>query len=299
MQEDTTATLIQVESFDGRHTFTLAGEGEGDRGVWLSTDFEGWYDEPTTSIWNSTAFQIGATFGGIRINQRDVIFGVDIEGDFQKTWRQNDSFWRKAWSYKKDSKLIIQTPESRRWLDLRLSQNPILKNEGDPNKTGINRVLMTATAGNPRWREPDKTTQYVSPTGNDVGQIWFPGNPTDTEVFVQWTASALQSEVWAIPDFSFGNDRHEAADLHAERMLFLPELIPGEHIWVNSDENEDMIVSSLDTEVWQRMAGESLLYGVPPYTEPGWWPVEVSGGKPGSVIQLRVPRTWSRPWGLE
>ena len=293
------ATLVELESFDRRHKFVLAGDGEGDRGVWLATDFEGWYDEPVTSIWNSHAFQIGATFGGIRIHQRDVIFGVEIEDTPEKSWRQNDSFWRKAWSYHKPSRLYMQTSESRRWLDIQMAQNPLLKNEGDPNKTGINRIVMTCVAGNPRWREPDVVKEFKSTTGNEAGEIWFPGNPTDTTIWVQWVATALNNEIWGIPDFSFGDDQYEAAELHAERMLYLPELIPGEHVWVNADPHEDLIRSSLDTEVWQRMDGQSLLYGIPPYTDPGWWPVEVTGGVPGSKIQLRVPRTWSRPWGLE
>lgn len=54
-----------------------------------------------------------------------------------------------------------------------------------------------------------------------------------------------------------------------------------------------------NTNIAGRTNGKRLVYKVPPYTPPTEIPVYVTGASPGAGVQLRMPRLWSRPWGLE
>ncbi|PEH74577.1 hypothetical protein CRM89_00005 [Nocardia sp. FDAARGOS_372] len=69
-------TLIELEGCDGQcgrwlalasgARVCLADEDEG-------TDFDGMYESPVTAIYNSTAFEVGAHFGGTREEKFDFI----------------------------------------------------------------------------------------------------------------------------------------------------------------------------------------------------------------------------------
>src|SRR5690606_14462249 len=100
---------------------------------------------------------------------------------------------------------------------------------------------------------------------------------------------------------SLGDDRFEAAEEHADREVEMPSLILGEHVVVDTDEMtmNGQVNSSLDTAVYQRMNGREFLYPIPEYTDPMEVSVFIEGADIGNVVQLRLPRTWSRPWGLE
>ena len=48
-----------------------------------------------------------------------------------------------------------------------------------------------------------------------------------------------------------------------------------------------------------RMNGVRFVYPVPPWTESCTFTILASGCPPGQMVTLRIPRPWSRPWGLE
>ncbi|MEU2002071.1 phage tail protein [Rhodococcus sp. NPDC019627] len=302
-------TLIELEgapTSDGTtEWFTLLGDGKGNRGVHLGTEVDGAFDdEPTESIWNSHAYQIGSTFGGIRINHRDVLFKAHIKKTSDASWETNDSEWRKAWNYKKDSKLWVQTETSRRHLPLRPFETPVAKPEFDPHGQEFGTIDMHCRAGKPRWLEPDVTKEWISNTDTLDGS-WNTGtipvwNPTDTEIWLKWTVQAYPGAIYRLPDYSFGDDRYEMADEHATRQIVMPELLAGEHLKVNTDEEDEQVASSIDTQVWLRMNGVTFLYPVPPYQKTKkYLPVSVKNAPAGVGVQVRMPRTWTRPWGLQ
>ncbi|MBP2211080.1 hypothetical protein JOJ87_001424 [Rhodococcus ruber] len=304
-------TLIEWEGHNGEW-FTLAGVGSGDRGVHLSSQISGIWDDPFNSIWNSHAFQIGADFGGIRTNQRDVVFGVHVKGTASASWRENDSEFRKSFSPLRDSKLWIETPDSRRHLNLRLSETPQFAPEIDPNKIKYGAVVYTCVAGNPRWYEPDVTSTWVSPTdttavdgsGNftttSSGTVAV-SNPTDTTIWLKWVLQAYPGAIYTLPDFSFGDDRFERAEIDATRSIVMPPLMADEHLVVDTDEHalNGQVNSSLDTQVYIRMNGVQFLYPIPPYTKTTHLPVSVTGAPAGVGVQCVQQRPWSRPFGLQ
>lgn len=284
--------------------WTIHGYGAGNRGAFLSTHPEGIYDEPTETLWNSNAFQIGATFGGIRINKRDVILGMEVIDTPGRSWQRNDSDWRKAWSYKQDSKLWCETSEwGRRFLPLRLSKTPDFAPDTDPFQDQWGHIIYSGTAGYPRWQQADVTDTWVSPTDTTNGS-WADGfvkvsNPTDTEMWVKWVLQAYPGAVYKLPDFSFNDDRFERANADATRKITMPALVAVEHLRVDTDENADQVVSDIDTQAWQRMRGVRFLYPIPPDTPETQLPVSVMNAPAGVGVQVRCPRNWSRPWGLD
>ena len=140
-------------------------------------------------------------------------------------------------------------------------------------------------------------------------------NPTDQYIWLKWTVPGAQEEIpdlpfpfppgidipwdkapftqFVIPDYSFEDPTH------ATRRLKLPGLIKGEDCVINTDPREEQISSASGSQVWARMNGVRFMYPVPPYTKSADFNIEVSGCAPGQMITLRIPRPWSRPWGLE
>lgn len=303
------AMLFEVEGHNGEW-FTIAGKGEGDRGVTLGTQIDGIWDSPFESIWNSHAFQIGADFGGIREDKQDVAFGVHIT-DRVGTFEENDSEFRKAWHKKKDSNLWVTTENSRRYLPMRLSKAPEFAPEIDPIVAGYGGVVYHTTAGFPRWLEPDKVDKWVSTTdttgvvfnpanplaGASIGHVTI-SNPTDEPIWLKWVLQGYPGARYILPDFSFGDDRFDRAAEDADRKIVMPPAIAGDNISIDTDETKDQVTSTLDLPWYIYMQGVTFCYPVPEYTKPIQLPVAVTGAPAGVGVQVRQPRTWSRPIGM-
>lgn len=284
---------IELVGVDGSR-WTLSGPGQGFEGVELATNPIGLYDAPVTTIWNSTAFQIGATFGGYRTNKRDVVFQVNVFAASGISWEEADSAWRKAWAYDRDCTLIITTDFGSRRLKLRMSEQPDIKTKRDPHINEISVVTMTCTAGDPYWYEDDVVSSWVSTVdtrggGSQSGTVTV-SNPTDLQIWLKWVLKSPGR--WTVPDFSWQSDEW------ANRRILLPTQAAGEDVVINTDPMEDQAVALNGAQFWARMNGVSFLFPVPPYTKPTALPVTVTGAAAGTGIQLRCPRPWSRPWGL-
>jgi hypothetical protein len=74
---------------------------------------------------------------------------------------------------------------------------------------------------------------------------------------------------------------------------------PGENVVVDTDPRVEQVSSASGSQVWARMNGVRFRHPVPPWTESKTFEITVSGCEPGQVGTLRIPRPWSRPWGLE
>jgi hypothetical protein len=59
------------------------------------------------------------------------------------------------------------------------------------------------------------------------------------------------------------------------------------------------VSSESGSQVWSRMNGVRFRHPIPPWTESKTFEITVSGCVPGQMGTLRVPRPWSRPWGME
>ena len=74
---------------------------------------------------------------------------------------------------------------------------------------------------------------------------------------------------------------------------------PAENCVVDSDPRVEQVVSEAGSPVWSRMNGVRFRHPIPPWTRDKEFEVTVSGATVGQMVSLRLPRPWSRPWGLE
>ncbi|ASZ75459.1 minor tail protein [Mycobacterium phage Kimona] len=72
-----------------------------------------------------------------------------------------------------------------------------------------------------------------------------------------------------------------------------------ENAVVNTDPREEQVSSENGSQLWARMNGVRFHHYVPPYTYSKTFEITVSGAVPGQMVVLRIPRAWTRPWGLE
>jgi hypothetical protein len=166
------------------------------------------------------------------------------------------------------------------------------------------------------WEQlPTETLHiHVDPSDNRGGL-----NPTDQYVWVKYGLPASTSQIpqfpwpfppgiaipwerapftqFILPDRKWEEDEEGPAD--PNRRVKTPGLIIGEDCVLDTDPREEQFTSASGSPVWARTNGVRWRYAVPPYTRDFDFQIDVSGCAPGQMITLRIPRPWSRPWGLE
>lgn len=297
---------------DSKSYHWSGGDFQGAEGVTLTTQslgtaFEDVYESPIETIYQSTAFEVGGRYTGLRENMFEFAFAFNVRATADNAWRINDSRFRKSLSYTKDGQIYCKiVGESTRYLTVRMKGTPKLKVQTDPNERRYGLLLVTFVAAYPRWVEDDWTQTYVTKTDTTNGGTetttlteW---NPTNNEQWAKWVLQAGNAGItWHLPDYSYGDNRFNRATVDASRMITMPALQAGENVVVDTDEMTmaGQVVSSLDTAIYQRMNCVEFLYPVPAYSAPTQVPIAVTGAGIGNSIQLRCPRSWSRPWGME
>ena len=148
--------------------------------------------------------------------------------------------------------------------------------------------------------DPSDTKGGLNPTDQIIWPKWtVPGStepvpsfpwPFPPGIAVPWERASFTQ--WVIPDYSF-----EDKSL-ADRRLKLPGLIYGENCVIDTDPRVEQVSSQSGSQVWARMNGVRFRHPIPPYTKSKKFDITVSGCAPGQVVSLRLPRPWSRPWGL-
>ena len=328
-------TVIELEGVNGEY-FNLT---TGDQGVFLATDVEGcFYDPPVRVVIEEPGNYPGARYLNHRILKRDIVFGVEILNDARtgtRSWLSRDSEWRKAWAFDRDAKLYVTTPDSgTRWLKVRLFESPTVNMRTDPRGNSINRTVMSCIAYDPFWYEDDKVfyaktqkdtrfkpgllsllnrpteTLTIRVTQGDGGL-----NPTDQYIAPKWTVPGSTEQIpdfpwpfppgvdipwesapytqWTLPDYSFEDEEYR------NRRVKLPALVYKENCVIDTDRREEQVVSESGSEVWARMNGVRFRNMIPPYTPEGTFEITASGCAVGQTVSLRLPRPWTRCWGLE
>ncbi|ABE67348.1 hypothetical protein PBI_CHE12_29 [Mycobacterium phage Che12] len=256
-----------------------------------------------------------------------------------KSWLSRDSEWRKAWAFNRVCKLYVTTPDSgTRYLHLALFESPTVKMDTDPRGKPLEVTVMSCISYDPFWYEDDRVFSVKTKTDTRFDpSFWTPPwpwqelpketlkikvgreqgglNPTDQYIAPKWTVPGSTEKVpnfpwpfppnvpipwetapftqFVIPDYSFEDPEFE------NRRLKTPGLIYGENCVIDTDRREEQISSESGSEVWARMNGVRFRNMIPPYTEEREFVIDASGCAPGQVISLRLPRPWSRCWGLE
>lgn len=323
-------TVVELEGVNGEWA-TLAGPDAGDMGFWLSDKgLKGIYDAPVHVVYEEPGNFPGSRYLSNRILRRDIVFAVEILNDDmyggENSWLSRDSFWRRMWAFDKDSFLYITTKESgTRCLKIRLGEAPDIDIDTDPKLKTANLAKMTCISGDPFWYEDDvvypaitkKDTRFApsTATNNPTETLTFtvdPSdgkgglNPTDQDIWLKWTLPASQQPAAAagslaqspytqftIPDYSFDNGPD------ANRRIKTPGLINGEDCVIDTDPRVEQFTAANGAPVWSRTGGVRFVHPVPAWTKNETFKVDVSGCAPKQMVTLRLPRPWSRPWGLE
>ena len=74
---------------------------------------------------------------------------------------------------------------------------------------------------------------------------------------------------------------------------------PAENCVIDSDPRVEQVTSESGSQIWSRMNGVRFRHPVPPYTKSKTFEITATGCVPGQMVTLRLPRPWTRPWGLE
>jgi len=329
-------TIVELEGVNGEW-FTWAGPDAGDRGQYLGTGVKGLFDPPVKVVYEEPGNYPGARYLSHRIQRRDLTLMILIVDDpARESWAASDSELRKALAYDRDAYLHVTTPESgHRKLAVRLGDAPDVDLDTDPHLGRVVKVVLTLIAGDPFWYEDDKvfTVTTKTDTRYDPTKIPFPWtrkvppfetlfinvaqqlNPTDQYIWPKWSVAGATDKppgikfpyppgatvnwrrapmiTWTIPDYSFEDPELE------NRRLRLPGLIYGENCVIDSDPRVEQISSDIGSQVWARMNGVRFRHPIPPYTLRRKFEITVTGAAAGQMVALRLPRPWSRPWGLE
>lgn len=74
---------------------------------------------------------------------------------------------------------------------------------------------------------------------------------------------------------------------------------PAENAMIDSDPRVEQVVSESGSALWARMNGVRFKNHIPKWTKAIDYHVRVSGAVVGQMVTLRIPRPYSRPWGLK
>lgn len=165
---------IWLDDMQGHIYHISGGDQEGAEGIRLAfegagTVFEDAYESPVTAIYNSTAFEIGGRYGGLREDMFEFAWVFNIKSTDNLPWRVADSRFRKSMSFTRDFRIYCKiVGESTRFLSVRLMETPKLKVQTDPNRQKFGMVFVKFVGAYPRWCEEDYTNTYVCTTDTTV-----------------------------------------------------------------------------------------------------------------------------------
>lgn len=71
-----------------------------------------------------------------------------------------------------------------------------------------------------------------------------------------------------------------------------------EDAYIDTDPRVEQVTSASGSQLWSRLNGVRFANPIPPYTAAKTFELTVSGAKKGQMVTLRLPKPWSRPWGL-
>lgn len=279
--------VIEVIGVNGDRVI-LSGEEVGVDGMWLASKLDGFFDPEIKTVTKRRANRPGTKFISARLLERTITFKITIENGsgFGETWRERDARWRRLWSHEQYSTLRVTTDEGSRNLKVRLEEIDV-DLDYDPHTNAATDVLMTVVADDPYWYGPDYVVNLVVATSASVTVQRT--NPTGTPIFPIWVLEAPGS--WIVPDYD------TSVTPIIKKTVPLPALESGEHVVVNTDPAVRQLVSQNKTPVWARMNGVRFRNPIAPYTDSVTFNLRLTASGPRTA-QLRLPRPYTRPWGM-
>jgi hypothetical protein len=74
---------------------------------------------------------------------------------------------------------------------------------------------------------------------------------------------------------------------------------PAENALIDSDPRVEQVMSESGSALWARMNGVRFKNHIPKWTKAIDYHIRVTGAVVGQMVTLRIPRPYSRPWGLK
>lgn len=297
--------ITAIRIVKGNTVFHVHGEDVGSEGVWLAKgQVQGLYDAPVQTTWKAGAYQIGSSQRSRKFLHRDLVLGFHIK-DTTDAWEFNDSQFRRMFDYQEDpwdpgwqpTTIEVETELSGvRKLDVLLSEAPDFDSALDPQMQQHGNVLFKLRAGKPFWYQADATSTF---TGNGVtgsGTVSV-SNPTDQVAYHKWVVTPA---TWTLPDRKWTGAPNALATTGSRNVSGIAITNANAGAVIDLDRSEVMFRDSAGTNLLGQLAGKFFEYPIPPYTPTTSLPVSYTNApNTGASVQVRVPRNWSRPWGLE
>lgn len=292
-------------------------ENEATHGVYLAEDqVKGdLIDAPVKTEWDSTVKQEGGTQRGVDYEYRDLHFGFHAT-DNSITAEEADSMLRMKFQYEEDEwdtspqiqpRVDIEVvggryAGSKRSLDVLLAETPESTFSRDPVMEQYFNPQYVLRAGQPMWYTETVTT-FVDFTGPGTYEIEVE-NPTDRVMRHSWVVAGAAGTRVKLPDVSWqgGKGARIIGGPYPNRMIEMPAITAeGGGLRATLDRGKLMVRDENGTNALGRMPvpGQYFMHRIPHYTRTTMLPVEVLAAPSGGRIELRAPRLWSRPFGLE
>ncbi len=286
--------ITAIRIIRGDTTFHVHGELAGSEGVYLSAkQVHGLYDAPVKPTYRTGAFQEGSTHRYTKKLHRDLELGFLIK-EASNSYEFNDSQFRQLFQYEVDrwdpdetqTTIEVETELSgTRKLDVLMYEQPEFVPDLDPLMQEFGNVIFKLRAPDPMWYEDTVTAEGASTV--------TVSNPTDNICYHKWVVGV---GTFTLPDYSWEGppgDRAPGGTDVARTITFEITSANGGAV-IDLDRNELMWRDANDTNIQAQLGGTKFfLHPIPPYTPATDLPVS------GGTVQIRMPRRWSRPWGLE
>ena len=296
--------IVAVRIRKGSTAFHVHGDKAGQEGVWLAQgQVSGIYDAPVQTTWKTGAFQAGSTQKSRKWLHRDMQLGFHIKETFT-SYEFNESLFRQIFDYEEDpydpnyepTILEVETKLSGiRMLNVLMYEAPDFDSDIDPQQQQYGNLIMKLRAGQPFWYEPDKVTSFTSTSTSANGTVSV-SNPTDQIMYHKWI---LTRGNWSLPDYKWAGGRGSRTPIDSRVVSGINVTPTNGGAVVDLDRQELMFRDQNGTNILAQLAGQFFEYPIPPYTPATNLPVSYDSAPGGATVQLRQPRRWSRPWGLE
>jgi hypothetical protein len=299
---------LYLNGCDGSR-WDLTNETEG---VLLRPGPQKFIDAPAKTFWLETS--TGSSYQGMRFERRDPVFSVQIYHPNPLVWADIDSRFRMALGMvgEDEFELEAHTSYGVRRLKMRLLTEPIAYasadyEKKDPYITHDSTLGISAACENPFWEADPLEYEWTLESGTSGEVTWQIENRGDVECW--WKAFVTAPGDWTVSDKSRGlkiyakntPPYNRAAD-DAEREQWIPPLLPGEDLSIDSDPDERTLVAANGAPVQNRWNSNGILYPIRARLRPedpdAGFTVRVENANPGAAVKLWVPRRFTRPFGV-
>lgn len=257
---------------------------EASEGVLLAPKPSGLYDSKIETMWVKSQF--GDKYQSSRPARRDVVLTFILEGATVDGWEELDSDFRMSWSDEEEGMLEVVTNSDRRYIFLRLLEEPKSYQSQDwegfaPHlRPDAASVQITAAAEIPYYfGDPMYQDFEFTPGETKMVPFW---NPGDVPLWPRYTGSAPGR--WVLPDPSWGQKWLGRAVEDADRVVPLPELRDGENFSLDMRPDEEKLIAENGANIEGRWGGKTMLYPIPKWTKPTLLPITYKGAATGNTV---------------